>query len=101
MTTDEVVSETAKDPTFTVAVTDIINNEWRTNGDDANKSILYTFFQSRYELWLEHNAGIILKKQVILQETLQVQAVKVVHTRHKGIVRTIVRKSGFGVRCPL
>ncbi|KAK7111487.1 hypothetical protein V1264_011109 [Littorina saxatilis] len=89
MTLDTVISETAKDVTLTAVINAILTSDWEAK-DDVDTKTFRTLYLCRSELSLSHNASVLLKgTRIVLPESLHLQAVKVAHTGHQGIVKTV------------
>ena len=90
MSVDDVAAATAKDPTLLAAIDSFLTNNWNFDSDNVDSKTLHTLYLCRAELSLAHDNHILLKgRRIVLPESLQQQAVKLAHTGHQGIVKTL------------
>lgn len=92
MTLDTVIEETKKDATLKMISTCIKTGNWRATKqtmEDCDKKTIDTLCQCKNELSVSTNGIIIKGKKIVLPKALHKNAVKLAHTGHQGIVKTL------------
>ena len=93
MTLDTVLEETKKDKTLSVITDAILSGNWSSakanTEEDCDKKTIQIMFQCRKELSVSAEGVVLKGKQIVLPKSLHTTAVKLAHTGHQGIVKTL------------